>query len=138
MMSVLLSLLLTLRTSARSRAALQLEVLAYGTNVQVLQRARPRRLPSDAAVTLLTRRHLPLESLALRRQLGVLARSNRSFRTADRLFWLLLRRSWLRRREGLRAGPPPSTVGIVKGFVDAGGVARGALEDHISIRLVAI
>jgi hypothetical protein len=33
---------------------------------------------------------------------------------------------------------PPSTVGIAKGFVDAGGVARGALEDHASIRLVVI
>ena len=44
MMSVLLSLLLTLRTSARSRAALQLEVLALRHQLQVLQRSRPRRL----------------------------------------------------------------------------------------------
>ena len=43
-MSVLLSLLLTLRTWARSRAALQLEVLALRHQLQVLQRARPRRL----------------------------------------------------------------------------------------------
>jgi hypothetical protein len=43
-MSVLLSLLLTLRTSARSRAALQLEVLALRHQLQVLQRPRPRRL----------------------------------------------------------------------------------------------
>jgi putative transposase len=43
-MSVLLSLLLTLRTSARSRAALQLEILALRHQLQVLQRARPRRL----------------------------------------------------------------------------------------------
>jgi hypothetical protein len=44
MMSVLVSLLLTLRTWARSRAALQLEVLALRHQLQVLQRARPRRL----------------------------------------------------------------------------------------------
>ena len=43
-MSVLLSLLLTLRTWARSRAALQLEVLALRHQLQVLQRTRPRRL----------------------------------------------------------------------------------------------
>ena len=44
MMSVLLSLLLTLRTWARSRAALQLEILALRHQLQVLQRTRPRRL----------------------------------------------------------------------------------------------
>ena len=43
-MSVLLSLLMTLRTWARSRAALQLEILALRHQLQVLQRARPRRL----------------------------------------------------------------------------------------------
>src|SRR6266851_6432036 len=45
MMSLLLSLLLTLRESARSRASLQLEVLALRHQLQVLQRTRPRRLP---------------------------------------------------------------------------------------------
>ena len=44
MMSVLLSVLLTLRTWAHSRAALQLEVLALRDQLQVLQRSRPRRL----------------------------------------------------------------------------------------------
>jgi putative transposase len=44
MMSVLASLLLTLRTWARSRAALQLEVLALRHQLQVLQRTRPPRL----------------------------------------------------------------------------------------------
>ncbi len=43
-MSVLLALLLSLRTWARSRAALQLEVLALRHQLQVLQRTRPRRL----------------------------------------------------------------------------------------------
>jgi putative transposase len=44
MMSLLMSLLLTLRTWAHSRAALQLEVLALRHQLQVLQRSRPRRL----------------------------------------------------------------------------------------------
>src|ERR1700704_6827209 len=44
MIPVLFSLLLTLRGSARSRAALQLEVLALRHQLQVLQRSRPRRL----------------------------------------------------------------------------------------------
>src|SRR5712691_4082298 len=44
MMSVLLSLLLTLRTWARSRVAIELEVLALRHQLQVLQRSRPRRL----------------------------------------------------------------------------------------------
>ena len=43
-MSVLLSLLLTLRGSARTHAALQLEVLALRHQLQVLQRMRCRRL----------------------------------------------------------------------------------------------
>jgi putative transposase len=44
MISVLLSLLLTLRRSVRSHAALQLEVLALRHQLEVLQRTRPRRL----------------------------------------------------------------------------------------------
>ncbi|HEX2344087.1 MAG TPA: hypothetical protein VHI98_26690 [Vicinamibacterales bacterium] len=43
-MSALLSLLLTLRGSARSHAELQLEVLALRHKLQVPQRTRPRRL----------------------------------------------------------------------------------------------
>src|SRR3981189_3480578 len=43
-MSVLLSFLLTLRTWARSRAALQLEVLALRHQLQVLHRSQHRRV----------------------------------------------------------------------------------------------
>ena len=43
-MTVFLSLLLTLRRCARSRAALQLEVLALRHQLQVLTRSRRRRL----------------------------------------------------------------------------------------------
>src|SRR6266508_2235143 len=42
-MSVLLPFLLTLRGSARSRVALQLEILALRHQLHVLQRTRPRR-----------------------------------------------------------------------------------------------
>ena len=44
MMSVLISVLATLRGLIRSRAALHLEVLALRHQLQVLQRSRPRRL----------------------------------------------------------------------------------------------
>jgi putative transposase len=43
-MSVFLALLLTLRSCARSRMVLQLEVLALRHQLQVLQRTRPRRV----------------------------------------------------------------------------------------------
>lgn len=43
-MSVLVSLLLTVRSCVRSRAALHLEVLALRHQLQVLNRSRPRRL----------------------------------------------------------------------------------------------
>ena len=44
MMSILISLLLTLRGIVRSRAVLHLELLALRHQLQVLQRSRPRRL----------------------------------------------------------------------------------------------
>ena len=44
---------------------------------------------------------LLFEILALRHQLGVLSRSQRRFRTSDRLVWLCLRRVWPRWREAL-------------------------------------
>jgi len=47
------------------------------------------------------RRDLILETVALRHQLGVLARSDRRFRPGDRLFWLCLRRLWRRWKEAL-------------------------------------
>jgi len=41
------------------------------------------------------------EILALRHQLGVLARSDRRFRQADRLLWLCLQRFWPRWKDAL-------------------------------------
>ena len=53
-MSVFLTLLLTLRSGARSRAALQLEVLALRHQLLVLSRSRrPQRLRLAAADRLL-------------------------------------------------------------------------------------
>jgi hypothetical protein len=48
-----------------------------------------------------TRRDLLLEILALRHQLGVLARSDRRFRPADRLLWLCLQWCWPRWTDAL-------------------------------------
>ena len=58
-----------------------------------------------------TRRDLLLETLALRHQLCVLARSNRRFRPADRLFWLVLRWFWPRWREALVLIQPATVDG---------------------------
>jgi len=44
MRSVLVSLFSTLHASVRSRAALQLEILALRHQLQVLERSRPRRV----------------------------------------------------------------------------------------------
>ena len=57
-----------------------------------------------------THANLFLEILALRHQLGVLARSDRRFRRSDRLLWLCLRRLWPRWREALVL-VQPATVG---------------------------
>ena len=53
MMSVLASLLLTVRGCVRSRAALQFEVLALRHKLQVLERSRARRLRLSPADRLL-------------------------------------------------------------------------------------
>src|ERR1700682_6220349 len=52
MRSVLVSLLQTLRTWARSRAALQLEVLALRHQLHVLRRSRPRLRGAGGRVAL--------------------------------------------------------------------------------------
>src|SRR5262249_1590129 len=52
------------------------------------------------------RRDLLLEVLALHHQVAVLARSNRRFRTPDRLLWLFLRRVWPQWRNALRLVHP--------------------------------
>ena len=65
MMSVFVACLLTLKSCAQSRAALQLEVLALRHQLQVLERSRPPRLRLTRADRLLWGCNLaPLEELA--------------------------------------------------------------------------
>jgi len=59
---------------------------------------------------LAARRDLILDYLALRHQLGVLARSDRRFRPADRLLWLCLRRWWPRWKDALRLVQPATVA----------------------------
>ena len=59
------------------------------------------RMVAALRSALFARFDLLFEILALRHQLGVLARSNRRFRPADRLFWLCLQQAWPRWREAL-------------------------------------
>ena len=86
-----------------------------------------------------TRRDFLLEMLALRHQVAVLARSNRRFRPSDRLLWLILRRVWPRWRDALVLVQPAT---VDRWHRDpsfaAGGAVRDALDDHASIRRVAI
>jgi len=80
-----------------------------------------------------TPRDLLLEALALRHQVSVLARSNRRFRSTDRLFWLTLRRVWPRWRDALMLVQlRPSNGSVAAGAFDGGGVVRDALEGHAS------
>src|SRR5712664_1206903 len=59
------------------------------------------RMVAALRLALSTRGNLLLEILALRHQLGVLARSDRRFRPSDRLLWVCLRRWWPRWSEAL-------------------------------------
>jgi putative transposase len=74
---------------------------------------RPLRLLfSLFARSFRSRRDLLLENLALRQQLGVLARGNPQFRLAqsDRLFWVALRRLWPGWRQTLVLVQPETVV----------------------------
>ena len=58
-----------------------------------------------------SRRHLVIENLALRQQLVTLAeRRHPNIRPADRVFWVLLRRSWCRWDEALAIVRPDTVV----------------------------
>ena len=79
MVSAVLSLVLALRSVARSRAALHLEILALWHQLAVLDRSRPPRLRLTAA------------------ELQVLERSRRPrvrLTATDRLLWVWLSRIW--------------------------------------------
>jgi hypothetical protein len=58
-----------------------------------------------------SRRHLVIENLALRQQLATLAGRRRpDIRTADRVFWVLLRRLWSRWAQALAIVRPDTVV----------------------------
>ena len=58
-----------------------------------------------------SRRHLMIENLALRQQLATLAgRRLPDIRPSDRVFWILLRRSWSRWAEALTIVRPDTAV----------------------------
>src|SRR5438093_8027326 len=61
-------------------------------------------------LALSARRDLLLEQVALRHQVGILARSDRRFRPADRLLWLCLGRLWPRWRQALVLVQPATVV----------------------------
>jgi putative transposase len=59
-----------------------------------------------------SRRHLVIENLGLRQQLATLAgRRHPNIRPADRVFWILLRRSWSRWAQALAIVRPDTVVG---------------------------
>ena len=99
-----------------------------------------RRVPGTTAASrsdVPTRRDLLLEILALRHQLAVLARSNRRFRTSDRLLWLMLRRVWPRWRDAFPKGLSNQFVWRGRLFYPAqlAGSRFASREPHASRRL---
>ena len=68
------------------------------------------RMVAALRSALFTRLDVLCEILALRHQLGVLARSDRRFRAADRLLWICLQRFWPRWREALVLVQPATVV----------------------------
>jgi hypothetical protein len=91
-----------------------------------------------ADATQATRTDLLLETLALRHQLGVLARSRRRFRPIDRLLWLLLRWVWPRWREALVLVQPATVERWYREESVDAGAGADALDDHVSIHRLEI
>ena len=114
-MSVFLSLLLTLRSCARSRAVLQLEVMALRHQLQVLQRSRPARLrlaPADRLLWAWLSRVWAewRAALVIVQPETVIAWHRRGFR----LFW-----TWKRRRRIGRPTVPPDVRALIRRMSDA-------------------
>ena len=123
MMSVILSLLLTLRTCARPRAALQLEVLALRHQLQVLQRTRPRRLrlaKTDRLLWVVLSRIWTgwRTALVIVKPESVIAWHRRGFR----LWW-----AWKSRRMG-RPSVPADVRTLIR--MDADNLSSGSVEQE--------
>ena len=116
MVSVLRSLLLTLRTLARSRAALHLEMLALRHQLEALQRTRPRRVrltKTDRWLWVLLARVWSgwRTALAIVKPETVIAWHRRGFR----LWW-----TWKsRRRIGRDRRCPPTSAALIRTMAEA-------------------
>ncbi len=115
MMSVFVSLLLTVRTCVRSRAALQLEILALRHQLQVLNRARPQRLRLAQADRLLWVWLSRVwnewrAALVIVKPETVIAWHRRAFRS----FW-----TWKSRRRMGRSSVPPAVRALIRRMSDA-------------------
>jgi putative transposase len=115
MMSVLVALLLTVRTCVRSRAALQLEILALRHQLQVLNRSRPQRLRLAQADRLLWVWLSRVwnewrAAVVVVKPETVIAWQRRAFR----LFW-----SWKSRRRIGRSSVPPDVRALIRSMSDA-------------------
>jgi putative transposase len=114
-MSVVLALLLTLRSCAHSRPVLQLEILALQPQLQVLQRSRPRRLRLAQADRLLWVWLCRVwngwrTTLVIVKPETVIAWHRRAFRS----FW-----SWKSRRRIGRTSVPPEVRALIRRMSDA-------------------
>ena len=113
-MAVLLALIQTLRASVRSRAALQLEILALRHQLHVLERSRPRRPRITRAdrmlwVWLSHIGHAWKASVVIVKPATVVAWHRRGFR----LFW-----RWKSRRRG-RPTVPAEIRALIRSMSDA-------------------
>ena len=110
MMSVVFSLLMSVRGWARSRAALQLEVLALRHQVQILERSRRRRLrlsPADRVLWVWLSR-VGTEwraALVIVKPETVIAWHRQGFR----LFW-----TWKSRQRGGRPAVPAAVRALIR------------------------
>lgn len=125
MTSVLVSLLLTLRGCFRSRAALQLEVLALRHQLHALERSRPRRVRVTRADCVLWVRISRVWNewravLGIVRPETVIARHRRGFR----LFW-----TWKSGRRSGRPTVPPDVRRLIRTMSEANPL-RGAPRIH--------
>jgi hypothetical protein len=115
MMSVLVSLLLTVRSCLRSRAALQLEILGLRHQLQVLNRSRPQRLRLAQADRLLWVWLSRVwnewrAALVIVQPQTVIAWHRRAFRS----FW-----SWKSRRRLGRSGVPADVRALIRSMSGA-------------------
>lgn len=114
-MPVLLSLLRILRLSIRTRAALQLEILALRHQLHVLERSRPRRVPLTWADRLLWVGLSRIwrewrTAVVIVKPETVLAWHRRGFR----LFW-----TWRSRHRLGRPPVPPDVRALIRAMADA-------------------